>query len=333
MNETRKRIFSGAQPSGDLTLGNYLGAITSWLAWMEEHQCMFAIMDLHALTTAVPGQSISEKSYQLLASYLACGLDPEKCHIFLQSHVKEHAQLAWYFNCMTPLGDLQRMTQFKSKSQKARNTANAGLLCYPVLMAADILLYQTDAVPVGDDQRQHLELARDIAERFNHHYQKVLTVPEAYMPRYASRVMALQDPSSKMSKSDEQANNYVLLFEDLAVTRRKIMRATTDSQQALDPENCGEGVRNLANIMAGLRGCDPQAVLTEFAGQGYGTFKKALADEVEACLQPMQARFQAISADRAYLDQVLKKGADHARQQAQETLARVEQAIGLLPRG
>jgi len=331
MMEKRKRIFSGVQPSGHLTLGNYLGAIKNWVLLQDEYDCFYCIVDLHALTVRQDPKELRQRSLSLFALYIACGLDVEKNTLFVQSHVSAHAELAWVLNCYAYVGELSRMTQFKEKSRKHRENINAGLFTYPVLMAADILLYQTHLVPVGEDQKQHLEIARDIAQRFNGIYGDVFTIPEVYIPKVAARVMSLQEPTKKMSKSDENQNAFVSLLDEPDVIIKKFKRAVTDSgnQVKYDEEN-KPGISNLMNIYASITGNAYEEIEKEFEGKGYGDFKKAVGECVVETLKPIQQRYHELMQDKDYLKQLMEKGAERASGIAHKTLNKVYKKIGLI---
>lgn len=325
-------VFSGLQPSGNITLGNYLGAIKNWAQMQDEYDCIFSLVDLHTITVRQDPKKIFDHCYDALAIYLACGLDPKKNIIFLQSHVPEHSQLAWVLNCYTYIGELSRMTQFKDKSKRHAENINAGLFTYPVLMAADILVYQTNFVPVGKDQQQHLELARDIAIRFNGIYGEVFAVPELRLPQIGARIMSLQDPTKKMSKSDDNANAVVFLLDSATEIANKLKRAVTDSGSEIYFDAANKpGVSNLLTILATVTGQTIEQAVLSLQGSGYGKLKSAVADALANYLEPIQKRYQQIRQDRAYLDSVLKDGAIRARERAQKTLANVYQAIGIVP--
>ncbi len=331
---TKPVVLSGAQPSGGLTLGNYMGALRQWVKLQETHDALYCIVDLHAITVRQDPVALRNACMDTLALYLACGVDPKKSTVFVQSHVQEHTQLGWILNCYTQMGELNRMTQFKDKSARHATNINAGLFSYPVLMAADILLYQANEVPVGNDQKQHLELARDIATRFNNLYGDVFTVPEPHIPEAGARVMSLQDPSKKMSKSDDNANNRVGLLEDPKVITKKFKKAVTDSDEPpvvrFDLDNKA-GVSNLMSIYSATSGKTFAEIEAEFEGKMYGHLKVATAESVVALLEPMQKRFAEIRGDQAYLDAVMKAGAEAARERAAVTLAKVYDAVGLPP--
>lgn len=325
-------ILSGIQPSGTLTLGNYIGAMRNWRLLEDSHRCLYTVVDLHALTVRQEPAALRKRSMEVYALLLAVGLDPEKSLLFLQSHVPQHAELSWILNCFTYMGELSRMTQFKEKSVKHAENINAGLFTYPVLMAADILLYQANLVPVGADQKQHLEICRDLAERFNGVYGDVFTLPEPYIPKTGARVMSLTDPTRKMSKSDPE-DTYIALLDRPDVIRRKLKRAVTDSQGEIrfDPAE-KPGVSNLLSILAVLTDRTPEDVAQGLAGQGYGALKEACAETVVTTLSPIQARFDQFMADKTALEATMADGAQRAGEMARRTLAKVYKKIGLLPK-
>ena len=327
----KKRIFSGIQPTGNLTLGNYIGALRNFSLLQDEYDCLYSIVDLHALTVRQNPAELRKACLRTMAIFLASGLDPEKNIIYFQSQVPAHAELGWVLNCFTYMGEMSRMTQFKDKSAKHADNINCGLFTYPVLMAADILLYQTDLVPIGADQKQHLEIARDIAERFNGVYGDVFTIPDGYFPKVGARVMSLQEPTRKMSKSDPE-ETYIAILDKPDVIRKKIRRAVTDCESivAYDPEN-RPGVANLMSILAALTGKGMDEIAAEFEGQGYGTFKDAVADAVIDALSPIQAEYDRISADKAYLQQVMDSGRDRAAAIAHRTMLKVRKKLGIAP--
>ncbi|KPD03735.1 tryptophan--tRNA ligase [Moellerella wisconsensis] len=328
-------VFSGAQPSGELTIGNYMGALRQWALMQDDYDCIYCIVDQHAITVRQDPTQLRQRTLDTLALYLACGIDPNKSTIFVQSHVPQHAQLGWALNCYTYFGELSRMTQFKDKSSRHSENINAGLFDYPVLMAADILIYQTNQVPVGIDQKQHLELSRDIAQRFNAIYGEVFTVPEPFIPKGGARVMALQDPNKKMSKSDDNRNNVITLLEDPKSAAKKIKRAVTDSEEPpcvrYDLEN-KPGVSNLLDILAGITNKTIEQLETEFAGQMYGHLKGAVANAVAEMLTSLQERYHHFRNDEALLNKIMADGADKAAQQAQKTLDKVYDVIGFVKR-
>jgi tryptophanyl-tRNA synthetase len=332
---SKKRVFSGIQPSGNLHIGNYLGALQQWVAMQDEYDCFYCVVDLHAITLPQDPAELRAGTRAAAGVYLAAGLDPEKATIFVQSHVPAHSELAWILSCFSPLGWLQRMTQFKDKSAKQQqDSIGAGLLNYPTLMAADILLYQTHAVPVGDDQRQHLEYTRDLAQRFNHLYGDTFTVPEAIIPKAGARVMGLDNPLMKMSKSEDSEYHAVYLLDDLNRARKKVMRAVTDSGKEIRFSNDSEkaGVNNLLTIYQALTHRANPDIEAEFDGKGYGELKKAVAEQVVERLKPLQARYNEIAGEQGYLDDVLRQGAERAAAIAEKTLKQVQERVGFLPR-
>jgi len=329
-DKNRPVLLSASGPSGNLTLGNYLGAIRNWVDLQDRYDCFFVLVDLHAITVRQEPAKLLQRCYDFLALYVACGLDPDRNTIFVQSHVPAHAQLTWVLNCFASMGELFRMTQFKDKARRHEQDVNAGLLDYPVLMAADILLYRTDLVPVGDDQRQHLELTRTLARRFNNLHGEIFTVPEPYVPEVGARIMSLQEPTRKMSKSDPDPNGYIALLDDADTVRRKIKRAVTDSGDAVTYAPDRPGIANLMTIFSGVTGEPFEAIEQRFAGSGYGRFKADLADAVIAILEPVQQRFAEIRADQAAIAAILERGAQAARERANVTLARVHDALGFI---
>ncbi len=330
MDKEKKILYSGMQATNTLTLGNYLGALKNWVKMHEEYDCFFGVMDLHSLTVRQEPAEFRKNARSLYALYVAAGLDPEKNCVYYQSHVPTHAQLAWVLNCFTYMGELSRMTQFKDKSSKHADNVNAGLFTYPVLMAADILLYQADVVPVGADQKQHLEICRDIAERFNAIYGDVFTIPEPYMGRAGAKIMSLQDPDKKMSKSDENPNAAVLLLDDRDTIIRKFKRAVTDSDTAVrfDEEN-KPGVSNLMTIYSCVTGKSYEDIESEFAGKGYGDFKMAVGETVADELAPLQARYNELMADKTYIDARIKENDEKAYYFSNKTLRKVHKKVGL----
>jgi tryptophanyl-tRNA synthetase len=326
----KKRVFSGVQPTGNIHLGNYLGAIRNWVEAQPQYDNIFCIVDLHAITLPIDPVELHTNTRKLAALYLACGLDTQYCKLFIQSHVHEHAEMSWILNCFTPMGWLNRMTQFKTKAGANMDSVDTGLYCYPVLMACDILLYQTHYVPVGDDQRQHLELTRDVAQRFNSLYkQEVFTIPEAQIREVGARIMSLSDPVSKMSKSDPDPNSRINLLDDPKTIKKKVARATTDSQRLVtfDPER--PGITNLLTIYQMLSGQTPQEIENEFEGKGYGDFKAVLTERLITTLEPIQKRYNEYIHDLTSLEGILKQGADKVRPQAAATLKQVKDVIGL----
>lgn len=329
--EKKKIVFSGIQPSGSPTLGNYVGALRNWsLLQGEDRFCYYCVVNLHALTVKQDPDDLRRRSAETIALIMACRIDPKNSVVFVQSHVKEHCELAWLLSCSTYMGELNRMTQFKDKSQKHADNINAGLYTYPVLMASDILLYQTDLVPVGEDQRQHIEITRDVAIRFNNAHGEFFKIPEGYMPKVGARVMSLQDPAQKMSKSDPNPNGYVAIMDEPSVIAKKFKRAVTDSEGQIkyDPVN-KPGVSNLLEIYTSFTGASIPQAEEHFANQGYGALKGETADAVIAELTPVQERFRAYMADEAYLRSVMEDGAARAANNAAETLKKAYHAVGL----
>ena len=329
--QQKKRVLSMIQPTGTFTLGNYLGALKNFVALQDDYECVYALADLHAITVRQEPASFWKNTLQAYAMMLAMGIDLEKSIFFIQSQVPEHAQLAWVLNCYTQFGELSRMTQFKDKSQKHADNINAGLFTYPCLMAADILLYQADYVPIGADQKQHLELTRNIAERFNGLYSPTFTVPDPIIPKHGARIMSLQDPTKKMSKSDDNVNSFITVLDDPDTILRKFKRAVTDSEALVrfDPEN-KPGVSNLMAIYSTITGKTMEEIEAEFAGKGYGDFKPAVAEAVIAELKPIQERYNQLIADKAYLEQCYKDNAPKAERIARKTLQKVMKKVGYL---
>ena len=328
VQEKKKRILSAAQPSGNLTLGNYLGALKNWADLQEAYECFYCVADLHAITVRQEPALLRQRSLETLALYIACGIDPEKVVFFLQSHVPQHTQLSWVLGCNTMFGELSRMTQFKDKSQKHADNVNAGLFTYPVLMAADILLYQADLVPVGSDQKQHIELARNIAQRFNAAYSPTFTVPEPYILRSTARIMSLQDPEKKMSKSDPNPGASLYILDSRDEILKKCKRAVTDSEMhvAADPER--PGICNLVCIYGAVTGKSNEEIEKEFSGLGYGVFKEAVGEACADALEPVREEYARLCRDKAYLDSVLKSGAEKASFTAQKTISKVYRKVG-----
>jgi tryptophanyl-tRNA synthetase len=324
----KTRVFSGMQPSGNLHIGNYLGALKNWVRIQNDYECIFCIVDLHAVTVFQDPRELRAKIAEIAALYLAAGIDPKICSIMVQSEVAAHAELAWMLTCVTPIGWLQRMTQFKDKSAKFDSVGD-GLLQYPVLMAADILLYQAGIVPVGEDQAQHLELTRDIAQRFNSLYGDTFVVPGTSLPAVGARVMGLDDPTQKMSKSATGANHAVALLDPPDKIRKTLMRATTDSNPAVDFETAGPGVLNLLSIYQGFDGATEQQMKERFTGMRYGDLKKQVAEMVVAHLEPFQQRYRQIVSEPGYLDSVLREGAERVAPIANDTVRIVKERMGL----
>ncbi len=328
MINEKKVLFSGMQATGNLTLGNYLGALKNWVSLSDEYECFYSVVDMHSITVRQDPATLRKRARKLLTLYIAAGLDPEKNCIYYQSHVSGHAELAWILNCFTYMGELSRMTQFKDKSAKHADNINAGLFTYPVLMAADILLYQTDLVPVGIDQMQHLELTRNLAERFNNIYGPVFTIPEAYIGKIGAKIMSLQDPSKKMSKSDENPNGSIYLMDDADTVIRKCKRAVTDSEGCIRYSQDQPGIMNLINIYSACSGKSTEETVKEFEGQGYGVFKEAVGDEVNKILQPLQLKMAELEKDKGYIDRIIKENAEKAQYYANKTLRKVQKKIG-----
>ena len=330
MYQDKKVVFSGVQPSGVLTIGNYLGAIRNFAEFSETYHCYYCVVDEHAITVRQVPADLRKRTYETLALYIACGLDPEKNTLFVQSHVSAHAELGWVLDCYTMFGELSRMTQFKDKSAKNADNINAGLFTYPSLMAADILLYQTELVPVGVDQKQHLELARDVAARFNQIYGDTFVVPEPFIAQTTAKIMSLADPEKKMSKSDENENATVRILDPKDVIIRKFKRAVTDSGSEIRRGDDKPGVTNLISIYSAFSGKTPEEVEKEFEGKGYGDFKLAVGEVCADALAPVQAEFARLAADKAYLEDVMAKGAEDAARSAARTMSKVRRKIGFI---
>jgi len=328
MLDGKKVLYSGMQSTGTLQLGNYLGALKNWIELEEDYQCFFCVVDMHSITVRQDPAELRKKARALLTLYIAAGLDPEKNCIYYQSHVPAHAELSWILNCYTYMGELNRMTQYKDKAAKHSSNINAGLFTYPVLMAADILLFQTDLVPVGSDQKQHLELTRDVAERFNSIYGDVFTIPEPYIAKAGARIMSLQDPSKKMSKSDENVNGSIYLMDDPDTIVRKFKRAVTDSDNEIRYSDDKPGIKNLIDIYAAATKKTASEIEAEFASSGYGDFKLAVAEEVIKMLRPIQERFADLSKDKAYIDSIIKNNGEKAAYYANKTLRKVQKKVG-----
>ncbi len=330
--ERKKRILSGIQPTGVLTLGNYVGALRNFVDLQKEdrYECFYMIADLHSLTVKQEPKDLRKNSLDLLALFLASGLDGEKDPIFYQSHVSAHSQLGWVLDCYTYFGELSRMTQFKDKSSKHADNINAGLFTYPSLMAADILLYQSDLVPVGHDQKQHLELTRDLAERFNHTYSDTFVVPEPYIPKVGAKIMSLQNPLQKMSKSDPNENSYILMLDPLDKIVKKIKRAVTDSEACVRRGEGKEGVENLMSIYSAMTGKTMDEIEAEFDGKGYGDFKSAVAESVVEVLRPIQERYNDYIKNKDYLEKIYRSGAERASYVANKTISKVNRKVGFI---
>ena len=329
MIEDKKILYSGMQATGNLTLGNYLGALKNWLSLNEKYECFWGVMDLHSLTVRQEPADFRKKARNLMVLYIAAGLDPKKNCIYFQSHVSAHAELSWLLGCFTYMGELSRMTQFKEKSAKHADNINAGLFTYPVLMAADILLYQTDFVPVGKDQKQHLEITRDIAERFNSIYGDVFTIPEPYIGKAGAKIMSLQDPSKKMSKSDENINGSIYLMDDPDTIARKCKRAVTDSGSEVRYSEQKPGVSNLLEIYSGCLGKSMEEAEKDFAGKGYGDFKTGVAEAVISVLKPLQEEYNRLQKEKDYIDSLIKENDAKAAYFANKTLRKVKKKLGL----
>lgn len=328
--ERKKRILSGIQPTGVFTLGNYIGAVRNWGKMQQDFESAFFIADLHALTVRQEPAALRKQTLEAFALLLACGVDPQKSLVFIQSHVPTHSELSWILSCYTQFGELSRMTQFKDKSAKHADNVNAGLFTYPDLMAADILLYQPDFVPVGADQKQHLEITRDVAVRFNNLYGNVFTVPEAYIPKTGARIMSLQEPTKKMSKSDTNVNGFVSILDDPGVIVKKFKRAVTDSEAVVCHREGKDGINNLMTIYAAVTGLSFEQIEQDFGGKGYGDFKAAVGEAVAEEFRPIREKFARLMQDKAYLETVYRKGAETAAAVSSRTLTKVQKKIGLL---
>lgn len=331
--DEKKIIFSGVQPSGNLTLGNYLGAIKNWVNLQDEYNCIYAMMDLHTITVRQTPADVRRRTLEVLALYIAAGIDPEKSILFIQSQNPAHAQLSWVLNCYTYMGELQRMTQFKDKSARHAENINAGLFTYPVLMASDILLYQTDYVPVGKDQLQHIEICRDIAQRFNAIYGNVFKIPEGMLSKSGAKIMSLQEPEKKMSKSDPNPKGYISMMDDLNVIAKKIKSAVTDSEGVIeyrenDPAKAG--INNLLSIMSAVTGTPIEALAQEYHSMGYGDFKSNVAEAVVECIRPIREEYDRIISDKKYLMDICAKGAEMSQRIAYRTLNKVYKKVGFV---
>lgn len=334
MFKDKKVVFSGVQPSGVLTLGNYLGAIKNFSAFSDDYKCYYCVVDEHAITVRQNPAELRRRTYETLALYIACGLNPEKNTLFVQSHVSAHAELGWILDCYTMFGELSRMTQFKDKSQKNADNINAGLFTYPTLMVADILLYQTELVPIGSDQKQHLELTRDVAARFNALYGDTFVIPEPYIPQNTARIMSLAEPAKKMSKSDENENAVIRILDPKDVIIRKFKRAVTDSESEVHRADGKDGISNLMTIYSAFTGKTDEEIEHEFEGRGYGDFKLAVGEACADALAPVRDEFTRLAADKAYLESVMLSGAEDAARSAARTMSKVRRKIGFteLPR-
>ncbi len=326
----KKLIFSGIQPTGTFTLGNYIGAIRNWGPLQDEYNCIYSIVDMHAITVRQDPIKLRQHTLEAYALLMACGVDPEKSIMFIQSHVKTHAELNWILACSTQFGELSRMTQFKDKSQRHPDDVNAGLFTYPVLMAADILVYNADLVPVGVDQKQHLELARNVAQRFNQKYGEFFTIPDAYIPKVGAKVMSLQDPAKKMSKSDENPNACILILDDKDTIVRKFKRAVTDSETEVCYREGKDGINNLMTIYSAVTNKSYEEIEKEFSGKGYGDFKLAVGEAVADHLKPVRDEFAKLIADKAYLKECYTKGAEKALRISQKTVTKAYRKVGFV---
>lgn len=328
MLDGNKVLFSGMQATGNLTLGNYLGALKNWVTLCDEYQCFYSVVDLHSITVRQDPAELRKRARNLLTLYIAAGIDPEKNCLYYQSHVSGHAELSWILNCFTYMGELNRMTQYKDKAAKHADNINAGLFTYPVLMAADILLYQADVVPVGKDQLQHLELTRDVAQRFNAIYGDVFTVPEPYIGKTGASIKSLQDPTKKMSKSDENPNASIYLMDDPDTIMRKFKRAVTDSEACVRYADEQPGIKNLMDIYSVCTGKSNGDIEKEFDGRGYGDFKTAVGESVVGVLKPLQDRYDDLCKNKDYIDKIIKENAEKANYYAQKTLRKVQKKVG-----
>lgn len=331
MDEKKKVIFSGIKPSGDLTLGNYLGAIKNWVKLQEEYDCYYCVVDLHAVTVAQVPAELRKRTLEILAIYIASGIDPEKNTLFIQSHVSAHCEASWLLTCYTHMGELSRMTQYKDKAKSSGESIGAGLFNYPILMAADVLLYGTDLVPVGKDQVQHLELCRDIAQRFNHLYSPTFTIPEPYVAKTGAKIMDLQDPSKKMAKSEENPNGSIQIMDSPEIIRRKISRAVTDSLGVVKYNDEQTGVKNLITILSTITGMSIEEIESKYEGIGYATFKSDVAEAIIGELEPIQKKVQELLSNKSYLEEIYKRGAEKANYVANKTLRKMQKKIGFIP--
>ena len=331
MENKKEIIFSGIKPSGDLTLGNYLGAIKNWVKLQDEYDCLFCVVDLHAITVKQIPADLRRRTLEVLSIYIASGIDPEKNTLFIQSHVPAHSEASWLLTCNSYMGELSRMTQYKDKSQKMGESIGAGLFNYPILMAADILIYNTNLVPVGTDQKQHLELARDLGIRFNNTYSETFVIPEAYIPKAGAKIMDLQDSSKKMSKSDTNPNGFILIMDPPELIRKKINRAVTDNIGVVNYSDDQPGVKNLINILCAIKGITPEEVVKNFEGKGYAEFKNVVADAIVEELTPVQEKVKSLLKDKTYLESIYGKGAEKASYLANKTLRKMKKKIGLIP--
>ncbi len=330
-NKNKKVLLSGIQPSGQLCIGNYIGAIKNWVDLQEKYDSIFLIVDLHALTVKQIPAELRKRCISFLAQYIACGINPKESTILIQSHLPEHTELAWVLNSLTNMGELNRMTQFKDKSKNHNSNINVGLYSYPVLMAADILIYQAKLVPVGADQKQHLELSRDLARRFNKNYSDTFPIPEPFIPKTGSRIMSLQEPQKKMSKSDKNENNYIALLDSPEVIIKKIKKAVTDSNTEIEYDENRPGLANLLTLYSILTGSTIENSVNHFQGKMYSEFKKELGECCVEYLKPIQNEYYNIIKDKSYLNDILKYGAEKAKYKARKTLSKVYRKVGLVP--
>ncbi len=328
----KKRIFSGIQPSGALTLGNYLGALKNWVMLQDEYDCVYCIVDMHAITVPKEPKDLRRNTLEVLANYVACGLDPDKSTLFIQSHVPAHAECAWIMNCFSYFGELSRMTQFKDKSKKNVGNITAALFDYPALMASDILLYDADLVPVGEDQRQHLEFTRDVAQRFNNRFSPTFVVPEPYISKVGAKIMSLQDPTSKMSKSDDNNNSYILLSDSADDIMRKFKRAKTDSSGIVRYSDNQPGIKNMLGMYSKITGESIDSIVRKYEGKGYADFKKDTAEVVIEELRPIREEANRLMQDKEYLKAIYQKGAEKAEAVSRKTLRKVYKKVGFIPR-
>lgn len=327
-----KIVYSALQPSGQLTIGNYLGSIKNFKSLQNQYECFFNVADLHSITVPQEPKLLRERTLDLMAIFLASGLEPEKSTLFVQSHVPQHAELSWVLSCMSYMGQLSRMTQFKEKSQKSEENLNVGLFTYPVLMAADILLYQTDLVPVGIDQKQHLELARDLAERFNNKYSDTFVIPDGIIGKETGKIMSLKNPEKKMSKSDEDVNSFILLLDDEETIKRKIRKSVTDSLGHFDYNDDQKGLKNLINMYIGFSGQTSDEIVAKYKNENYSVFKEDLGQLIADSLKPIREKHKEFISDKAYLEKVMKESAEKASYFANKTLRKVYKKVGFLPR-
>lgn len=332
MNSNGKKgtVLTCVQPTGQLHLGNYLGAVKNWIEYLDEYDCFFGIVDMHAITMPYTPSELRKSTLDCVAQYVACGLDPKRSHIFVQSQVGLHPDLAWILGCLCPLGQLERMTQYKDKSKREGHSVGAGLLYYPILQAADILIYNADIVPVGEDQKQHLELTRDLAEKFNHRYSETFVIPEVKVPKEGARIMSLQDPEKKMSKSDSNQQGTIYLWDEPKVIRKKIVTAVTDSGNEIVAREDKPGITNLLMIMSAVTNKEIKALEKEFEGRGYGEFKAAVAESVVEMLEPMQKHYNELKGNKEQLLEILKRGLEAAQKRAWKTMSKVYRKIGFL---